>query len=114
MNQITPYLDGYVIFTSTNPEAKELREFSGGRLRATLLPNSQGARILPINRTKDSFFREPDDGLFCFKAGDVQMDEQLEFPVLHTIWLREHNIADELGKINDHWDDDRIFEEMRV
>lgn len=76
LNQITSYLDGSVVYGSTEEKAHELRDFNGGRLRGTLLGHNDGGergplRILPINPAKESFCGKPNDGIFCFKVSKL-------------------------------------------
>ncbi|CAG2107788.1 unnamed protein product [Medioppia subpectinata] len=52
--------------------------------------------------------------LFCFIAGDIRVNEQIHLTVLHTFYVRDHNrMAVELGRLNPHWDDERIYQECR-
>lgn len=55
--------------------------------------------------------------LFIYKfyfIGEVRVNEQLILTTMHIIWAREHNrIANQLSKINSHWDDETVFQEAR-
>lgn len=52
--------------------------------------------------------------LFCFIAGDERVNEQIHLAVLHTLYVRDHNrLAIEMGRINPHWNDERIYQETR-
>ena len=56
----------------------------------------------------------PLDPTDCFLAGDVRANEQVAFPVQHTIFLREHNrIARELQGLSPQMSDDEVFKMTR-
>lgn len=47
-------------------------------------------------------------------TGDPRVNEQLVLSVTHTLIMREHNrIAEELGRINPHWDDETLYQVSR-
>jgi len=108
INQITAWIDGSNVYGSDDDEGRKLRLLSGGRLRVTRV---QGRDLLPLNPSECS-----DEGRhrYCFSAGDLRCNEQLELTVLHTVWMREHNrVATELSKIQPGWDDEQLYQEAR-
>lgn len=115
-NAITSPIDANFIYGSSQAHADSLRLFKGGQLRVRdwfkrealkplLPPQDVDPDLECIGRPKD---------LFCFLAGDVRANEQTHLTVLHTLYMRQHNaIAERLGSLNSHWNDERIFQETR-
>lgn len=47
-------------------------------------------------------------------AGDNRVNEQVQLAVMHTLWVRFHNvIARELSRLNPHWKDETLYQEAR-
>ncbi|GMT13685.1 hypothetical protein PFISCL1PPCAC_4982, partial [Pristionchus fissidentatus] len=111
INQITSFIDGSVIYGSTICEAKALRLFREGKMNSSRL-GEFNPETLPQSYSPEeceSFPAAP-----CFLAGDARNSLHPLLIVLHTAFLREHNkLADRLGKLNQHWDDERIYQETR-
>lgn len=59
--------------------------------------------------------RDPaESDIRCFLAGDIRANEQVGLLAMHTVWFREHNrVADELRRVNPHWDGDTLYHEAR-
>ncbi len=95
INAITAYIDGSMVYGSSEEVANSLREFSGGRLLTSagnLLPQKDGS----------------------FIAGDVRVNENPELTAMQTLFMREHNrVATELAKSNPFWNDERLYQEAR-
>ncbi|UXI17278.1 serine/threonine-protein phosphatase 2A regulatory subunit B [Sarcoptes scabiei] len=116
VNILTSPLDANFIYGSTKAVAMRLRTFRGGlmktwnifakeRMKPLLPPEDENPDLECINRPRN---------LFCFLAGDVRVNEQIHLTVLHTLYIRDHNrMAIELGRINPHWNDERIYQETR-
>ena len=110
VNDLTSYIDGSMVYGSNDIIGDAVREFRGGLLRVgpnfpanqPSLPVDNQLLVACPNRTD------------CFLCGDVRCNEQFSLTVMHTIWVREHNrCARQLGRINPHWEDERLFQECR-
>ncbi|MCA9007108.1 MAG: peroxidase, partial [Planctomycetaceae bacterium] len=96
INQITAFIDGSVIYGSSQEVADSLRTFQGG-----LLKTSDGD-LLPYG----------DDGFF--QAGDIRANENSALTSMQTIWMREHNrIATELALHNPDLTDEQLYQQAR-
>jgi len=85
MSMTSAFLDGSLIYGSTEQEASQLRTFNEG----LMAPRS-------------------DD------AGDGRVNQDALLALLATVWLRRHNqIASKLKGINSKWDDEKLYQETR-
>lgn len=51
---------------------------------------------------------------FLLLAGDIRANQNTFLTPVHVMFLRMHNnFAREFGKINSHWDDERLYQEAR-
>ena len=110
INDLTSYIDGSMVYGSNERVGRAVRLFRDGLLRTG--PNFPGNQpTLPVD---DQFIVACPNRQDCFLCGDVRCNEQISLSIMHTIWLREHNrLVRQLGSLNPHWDDERIFQEAR-
>ncbi|XP_055601932.1 peroxidasin isoform X2 [Uranotaenia lowii] len=118
INQLTSFIDGSQIYGYSETFATELRNLTTneGLLReGPRFPNQKS--MLPFSAPTDGMDcrRNLDESqVNCFTAGDIRVNEQLGLLAMHTIWFREHNrIAEELRRVNPHWDGDKLYYESR-
>jgi hypothetical protein len=96
INQITGWLDGSMVYGSTQAVAFSLRG-PGGHLLTSPGDN------LPINP----------DGTFA--AGDVRAQENPSLTALQTLFVREHNYqVDLLHKEHPGWDAEHLYQQARA
>lgn len=111
MNLLTSYIDASQIYASNTCEARLLRAFDGGRLNSTRHPIGGLKDLLP---EMNDHIECVSPSRLCFRAGDLRASENPGLTSMHTIWMREHNrIADQLARMNKHWDDERVFQTAR-
>ena len=114
LNGVSSYIDASHIYGLSDDVSRNLREFRGGLLKSQPLKGGQkGLKELPPPRTEkpDQGCRRPNKNTFCFLTGDPRANQQMMLASMHILILREHNrIARELSKINQRWDDERIFQ----
>ncbi|XP_060524145.1 chorion peroxidase [Cylas formicarius] len=110
MNKLTHFVDASSVYGSTPEQTSQLRSFRGGKLNAF---HDYGRQLLPLSRDPNACLTM-EQGSACFESGDTRTNQMISLVVLHTLFLREHNrIAETLGSLNPHWEDEQIFLEAR-
>ncbi|XP_041369551.1 uncharacterized protein LOC121383530 [Gigantopelta aegis] len=107
MNMVTAYHDASQVYGSSRKDMDILRAYNGlGQLivaENNLLPEDTNQTCL-----KERF------GDYCFKAGDLRVNEHPGLTTMHTMFHRQHNrMAANLKIVNPGWDDETLFSETR-
>uniref|UniRef100_A0A4D5R9W0 Chorion peroxidase n=1 Tax=Scolopendra viridis TaxID=118503 RepID=A0A4D5R9W0_SCOVI len=102
INDVTAFVDASPVYGSTENIARSLRSFNGGKLNSLLRPF--GKELLPTMRSDPS----------SFSSGDSRTNMLPSLVIVHVLLLREHNrLAENLARINPHWNDEALYQEAR-
>ena len=88
-NEITSWIDGSMVYGSSNERANALREGPDSPFLATSAGN-----LLPFNSDDPPLPNANgpiDNADELFLAGDVRVNEQIGLTAMHTLFVREHN-----------------------
>ncbi|CAG9772547.1 unnamed protein product [Ceutorhynchus assimilis] len=111
LTAVNHYLDLSIVYGNSDQVNQQVRAFQGGRLISEQRNNQEW---LPRNQNVSGSCTVLDPNEPCYMAGDTRVNQNPQLTVLQTLLLREHNrLADNLAKINPHWDDETIFQEAR-
>lgn len=113
VNEITAAIDASMVYGSTSGRIDALRAFEGGRLRVSEGPEGTGD-LMPLAGPGDVMGGAEATESPIFFAGDVRANENLGLTMLHTLFVREHNLwADRLSAANPGWNDEQVFQTAR-
>lgn len=109
VNEVTAWLDGSVIYGTTEARARALRTLSGGRLKTS------AGELLPYNTMGlDNQNQSPLPADQLFVAGDRRVNENIELTAIQTVWVREHNrLAGVVQRANPGLSDEAVFQRAR-
>jgi hypothetical protein len=97
INSISAWIDGSMIYGSSQATADSLRTFSGGQMKTS------AGNLLPT------------DAQGNFLAGDIRVNEQVGLISMQTLFVREHNrVATEIAERHPQWTDEQIFQRARA
>ena len=109
INTVTPWLDGSVVYGTSEQRANELRTFEEGKLITTEHEKGDLLRLAPANSIEEQRVR----GL-AFFSGDIRANENIALTAINTLFVREHNrIAEEILNDNPEFSDEEIFQMAR-
>jgi hypothetical protein len=109
-NELTAWVDGSMVYGSSDERATALRTLDGA---GTLKTSADD--LLPFNVDNIPNANGPaPDPTKLFLAGDVRSNEQPGLTVMHTLFVREHNrLARILRKLRPWQTDEEIFQAAR-
>ncbi|XP_076452125.1 chorion peroxidase-like [Babylonia areolata] len=108
INLITAFIDGSVVYGSTLERQDELRDSKKRYLLRTTEDD-----FPPDNGLEDCIKRDAND--ICFLAGDDRVNELPGLTLLHTVFLRYHNIlARSLRRSSPFASDEFVFQQVRA
>lgn len=109
-NEITSWMDGSMVYGSSDERAAELRQGDNSPLLATSTGN-----FLPFNVNELTNANGPvADPASLFLAGDIRANEQVGLTALHTLFVREHNrVAIQLRQADPDASAETIFQAAR-
>ena len=114
-NSITSWIDGSVIYGSSEATSNWLRTFEGGRLKVS--ENAFGD-LLPVAAEGDDTAPPMSFAGFSadvrFVAGDSRANEHIALMAMHVLFMREHNrLAEGIQDRNPDWSDEDIYQRAR-
>ena len=109
-NEITSWIDGSMVYGSSDERADALRDGPDSPFLATSDEN-----LLPFNSGNLPNASGPvRDPAILFLAGDVRVNEQIGLTAMHTLFVREHNrVARQLQLKFPHIKVEEIFQSAR-
>lgn len=106
INEITPFLDGSVVYGSDEIRNEALRD-DGGYMKTS------AGNLLPFN--EDGLENAPSHASYLFLAGDVRGNENIALTSIHTLFVREHNrLVDELQQSRPEYDAEMLYQEAKM
>ena len=94
VNHVTSFIDGSVVYGSSEERSLALRTMEGGALKSM---ETEVGELLPLNT--DGIMNVPAPSPNFFLAGDVRANENIGLTSMQTLWVREHNrLAQELAE----------------
>ncbi|XP_042911564.1 salivary peroxidase/catechol oxidase isoform X1 [Parasteatoda tepidariorum] len=110
--KVNSFLDMSTIYGNNEVDDEELRRYDNdGRMKTRF---SSFGPILCENEIENEVFCPYNETAACFRSGDHRVNMHTTLTALHTIFVRLHNvIAESLRQINDHWNAEKTFQEVR-
>ncbi|XP_033120574.1 dual oxidase 2-like isoform X2 [Anneissia japonica] len=116
LNEITPWMDGGLVYGTTKAWADALRSFKDGKLAGGEFPekNTIGLPMANPPPPAESADHKLRDVTRFFKLGNPRGDENPYLLTFGILWYRWHNYwADVIKSRNPDWNDEQIFNEAR-
>ncbi|XP_038077765.1 dual oxidase 2-like isoform X2 [Patiria miniata] len=128
LNEITPWIDGGLVYGTTKAWADALRSFEGGRLADNSgnvageggFPeqNTLGLPMANVPPPAEAINHKLRDAKRFFKLGNPRGNENPFLLTFGILWFRWHNywadkIYNQTMDHRDEWNDERIFNEAR-